>query len=102
MSDDLKGRVAFVTGAAHGQGRATALALAAEGMDIVAFDVAKPLPYPGYALGSADDLATLAAACSERGVRCLTRAGEWTRLHTPAPGRYRLSARYRLPRGTPC
>ena len=76
MSDELKGRVAFVTGAAHGQGRATALALAAEGMDVVAFDVAKRLPYPGYALGSADDLATLAAACGERGVRCLTRAGD--------------------------
>jgi hypothetical protein len=33
---------------------------------------------------------------------CLTRAGEWTRLYAPVPGRYRLDARYRLPRGTPC
>ena len=35
---DFENRVAFITGAAHGQGRATALALAKEGADIVAFD----------------------------------------------------------------
>ena len=38
---DFENKVAFITGAAHGQGRATALALAKEGADIVAFDVAK-------------------------------------------------------------
>ena len=36
-------RVALVTGAAHGQGRVTALALAREGYAVVALDVAKPL-----------------------------------------------------------
>ena len=34
--------VALVTGAAHGQGRATALALAGDGYDVVALDVAAP------------------------------------------------------------
>ena len=53
MSNGLEGRVAFITGAAHGQGRATALALAREGVHIAALDVARPLPYPGYGLGSA-------------------------------------------------
>ena len=76
MSHGLEGRVAFVTGAAHGQGHATALALAGAGMQVAAFDVARPLAYPGYALGSADDLATLAAACRERGADCLTFAGD--------------------------
>jgi NAD(P)-dependent dehydrogenase (short-subunit alcohol dehydrogenase family) len=76
MSRALEGRVGFVTGAAHGQGRATALALAEAGMSVAAFDVAKALPYPGYALGSANDLASLAAACRERGVECLTFAGD--------------------------
>jgi SDR family mycofactocin-dependent oxidoreductase len=76
MTGEHAGRVAFVTGAAHGQGRATALALAGEGMQVAAFDVAKTLTYPGYALGTATDLASLAAACRERGVECLTFAGD--------------------------
>ena len=36
---DFDNRTAFITGAAHGQGRATALALAKNGADIAAFDV---------------------------------------------------------------
>ena len=48
----------MITGAAHGQGRATALALAREGVHIAALDVARPLTYPGYPMGSADDLET--------------------------------------------
>jgi NAD(P)-dependent dehydrogenase (short-subunit alcohol dehydrogenase family) len=51
--------VALVTGAAHGQGRAACLALAEDGYDVVALDIARQLPYPGYALGTADDLRTL-------------------------------------------
>ena len=47
--------VALITGAAHGQGRVTAVALAREGYDIVALDVARELEYPGYPMGSADE-----------------------------------------------
>lgn len=72
----LKGRVAFITGAAHGQGRATALALAREGVRIAAFDVARPLAYPGYALGSRDEMESLAAACRDLGVDCATYEGD--------------------------
>ncbi|HVP04255.1 MAG TPA: NAD(P)-dependent oxidoreductase, partial [Dehalococcoidia bacterium] len=43
MANEFTGKVAFITGAAHGQGRATALALAREGARIAAFDVASPL-----------------------------------------------------------
>ena len=35
MANRLKNKVAFITGAAHGQGRATALALAREGVHLV-------------------------------------------------------------------
>ena len=73
---EFEGKVAFITGAAHGQGRATAIALAAEGARIAAFDVARQLGYPGYALGSADDLDTLATACKASGADCLTFAGD--------------------------
>jgi SDR family mycofactocin-dependent oxidoreductase len=73
---EFSGKVAFITGAAHGQGRATALALAGEGARIAGFDVARPLAYPGYTMGSPNELETLAAACAELGTECLTFAGD--------------------------
>ena len=39
----LTGRVAFVTGAARGQGRAHCVRLAEEGADIIAIDIAGPV-----------------------------------------------------------
>jgi NAD(P)-dependent dehydrogenase (short-subunit alcohol dehydrogenase family) len=76
MSKDLNGKVAFITGAAHGQGRATAIALAKEGVDIAAFDIAKKLSYPGYSQGSEDELNSLADECASQGVRCMTFSGD--------------------------
>jgi len=73
---EFAGRVAFITGAAHGQGRATALALAAEGARIAAFDLARPLSYPGYTMGSRSELDSLAAACLELGSECLGFSGD--------------------------
>jgi SDR family mycofactocin-dependent oxidoreductase len=73
---EFAGTVAFVTGAAHGQGRATALALAREGARIVGFDIARPMGYPGYQMGSPDELATLATECREFGTECLTFTGD--------------------------
>jgi NAD(P)-dependent dehydrogenase (short-subunit alcohol dehydrogenase family) len=55
--------VALITGAAHGQGRATALALAEAGYGIVALDVAAPLTYPGYSMGTPAELESLAREC---------------------------------------
>ncbi len=70
------GKVALITGAAHGQGRAAAVALAREGARIAALDVARPLAYPGYTLGSRADLAGLAAECRRLGTLCLTFAAD--------------------------
>jgi NAD(P)-dependent dehydrogenase (short-subunit alcohol dehydrogenase family) len=57
MPDEpLRGRVAFVTGAGRGQGRAHALGLARAGAAIVALDVPGPIPSVGYALGTEEDL----------------------------------------------
>ncbi|MFY8035542.1 MAG: mycofactocin-coupled SDR family oxidoreductase [Cyclobacteriaceae bacterium] len=72
----LKNQVAFITGAAHGQGRATALALAEEGVHIAAFDIAKPLSYPGYELGSAGDLESLKTEVEQRGAKALIFQGD--------------------------
>ena len=44
MSARLTGRVAFITGAARGQGRAHAVRMAKEGADVIAVDIAGPLP----------------------------------------------------------
>ena len=48
QSSALDGRVAFITGGARGQGRAHALALAAEGANVVLADAPRPmdLTYP--------------------------------------------------------
>ena len=73
---EFAGKVAFITGAAHGQGRATALALAAEGARIAAFDVARPLTYPGYTMGSETELDSLAEATARLGSECLVFAGD--------------------------
>ena len=64
--------VAFITGAAHGQGRATALALVREGYDIVGLDVARPLEYPGYPMGSQDELEALTGEVEALGGAALT------------------------------
>jgi len=64
--------VALITGAAHGQGRVTAVALAREGYDVVALDVARELEYPGYPMGSADELGSLPAELEPHGAACLT------------------------------
>ncbi len=76
MTGDFAGKVAFITGAAHGQGRATALALAREGARIAGFDIARPLKYPGYSMGSASDLESLAQECRKLGTDCATFAGD--------------------------
>ena len=65
----LDGRVAFITGGARGQGRAHALALAAEGADVVVTDIAADLPELGYPLASADDLAETVKLVQAYGVR---------------------------------
>jgi SDR family mycofactocin-dependent oxidoreductase len=67
----LEGRVAFITGGARGQGRAHALALAAEGADVVVTDIAADLPDLGYSLASADQLAETVKLVEEYGVRAL-------------------------------
>src|SRR5699024_9437344 len=44
----LEGRVAFITGAARGQGRAHAVRLAREGCDIIAVDICADIPTMTY------------------------------------------------------
>ena len=76
MAGNLEAKVAFITGAAQGQGRATAIALAKEGVHIAAFDIAQTLKYPGYKLGSQDELHSLIHECEKQGVKCIAFTGD--------------------------
>jgi (+)-trans-carveol dehydrogenase len=57
MAGRVAGKVAFISGAARGQGRAHAVRLAEEGADIIAFDVAGPVPAQGAPAATPEDLA---------------------------------------------
>jgi NAD(P)-dependent dehydrogenase (short-subunit alcohol dehydrogenase family) len=57
----LDGKVAFITGAARGQGRSHAVRLAGEGADIIAVDVCAQLDTTVYQLGTPEDLAETVA-----------------------------------------
>ncbi|HJZ08006.1 MAG TPA: SDR family NAD(P)-dependent oxidoreductase, partial [Trebonia sp.] len=58
----VDGKVALVTGAARGQGRAEAVRLAEEGADIIAVDICEPvetIPYEGATLADLEETAAL-------------------------------------------
>lgn len=76
MTTRLTGRVAFITGAARGQGRSHALRLASEGADILALDLAGPLPGVPYDSATPDDLAETARQVEALGRRILTHQGD--------------------------
>ncbi len=58
MPGRVQGKVAFITGAARSQGRSHAIRLAEEGADIIALDIAGPVPsLSAYPLASEEDLA---------------------------------------------
>ena len=57
MAGRVEGKVAFVTGAARGQGRSHAIRLAEEGADIIAIDIAGQVDSVPYAMATPDDLA---------------------------------------------
>ena len=70
----LSGRVAFVTGAARGQGRAYAVRLARDGADVIISDICAPvsetIPYVG---ATEDDLAETVRLVEAEGRKALAR-----------------------------
>src|ERR1700760_1569716 len=60
MTGRVEGKVAFITGAARGQGRAHAVRLAEEGADIIAIDICKQIDSVAIPLATPEDLAETA------------------------------------------
>ncbi|MDH6279855.1 mycofactocin-coupled SDR family oxidoreductase [Prescottella agglutinans] len=68
---DLTGKVAFVTGAARGQGRSHALTLARAGADVAVTDICRDAPSISYPLATPDDLDETVRQVKDLGRQCL-------------------------------
>jgi (+)-trans-carveol dehydrogenase len=73
MAGRVEGKVAFITGAARGQGRSHAVRLAQEGADIIAIDICKPISSSSEIPASIpDDLAETANLVKAQNRRIVT------------------------------
>ncbi|MUL80060.1 mycofactocin-coupled SDR family oxidoreductase [Mycolicibacterium sp. CBMA 226] len=66
---ELSGKVAFITGAARGQGRAHAVKLSSMGADIIAVDLCDQIASVPYPMATPDDLAATVKLVEENGAR---------------------------------
>jgi 3-oxoacyl-[acyl-carrier protein] reductase len=72
MTGRVAGKAAIITGAARGIGRSNCLVLAREGADIVAVDIAQPLPQAGYQIGDLDELNSVVAEVKALGRKAIS------------------------------
>jgi SDR family mycofactocin-dependent oxidoreductase len=72
----LDGKVAFITGAARGQGRAEAVRLASDGANIIAVDICDQIASVPYPLATADDLALTVKLVEDTGARIVAQQGD--------------------------
>lgn len=75
-TDTLKGKVAFITGAARGQGRAHAVTLAAAGADIIAVDLCDQIASVPYPMATPEDLAATVKLVEDTGARIVAREAD--------------------------
>ena len=73
---EFKNKTIFITGAAKGQGRAVALAFAAEGANIIALDLGERIPYPAYNRSGNEDLEKLKDEVEALNSRIVIYAGD--------------------------
>ena len=73
---NLDGKVAFITGAARGMGRAHAAKLASEGADIIAIDVCAGFEITDYPGATAEDLTETVKLVESQGRRIVARTAD--------------------------
>ena len=76
MAGALAGKVAFITGAARGQGRAHAVKLASEGADIIAVDLCDQIASVPYPMATPEDLAATVKLVEDTGSRIVAREAD--------------------------
>jgi SDR family mycofactocin-dependent oxidoreductase len=76
LVERLKGKVAFVTGAARGQGRAHAVRMAQEGADIIAVDICHDISSNRYPLATPEDLMETERLVKEQGRQIVARPAD--------------------------
>lgn len=76
MAGAFSGKSVLITGAARGQGRATALAFAREGAHVAGFDLAEKITYPSYAAAGEESLHTLGEEITALGGQFLALTGD--------------------------
>src|SRR4029079_5739443 len=72
----LDGKVAFITGAARGQGRAEAVRLASDGANIIAVDICYQIASVRYPLATTDDPAPTVKLVEDTGARIVAREAD--------------------------
>ncbi|MGW0173618.1 mycofactocin-coupled SDR family oxidoreductase [Rhodococcus sp. NPDC003322] len=72
----VEGKVAFVTGAARGQGRSHAVRLAEEGADIIAVDLCADISTIGYPMATPEDLEETTRLIEKHGRRVVAVQGD--------------------------
>jgi len=73
---ELSGKVAFITGAARGQGRAHAVKLSSMGADIIAVDLCDQIASVPYPMATADDLAATVKLVEDNGARIVAQQAD--------------------------
>ncbi len=72
----LEGKVAFITGAARGQGRSEAVRLASDGAHIIAVDICSQIASVPYPMATADDLAATVKLVEDTGARIVAQQAD--------------------------
>ena len=76
MAQQFEGKVAFITGAARGQGRSHAVRFAEEGADIIAFDLCDQIDSVAYPMATPEDLDETVNLVEKTGRRIVAEQGD--------------------------